>query len=113
MTKVLCWEERSNGRCCKNYRLTGKDKCKNHYIENDNGLQSFILFVLTSYFMGLCILVYFGGDNGETIDDYMYSMKSFIVHSVKEPIKLALLELYKNYPLYMNNISMYFSKILN
>lgn len=112
MTKLLCWEERSNGRYCKNYKLVGKDKCKSHYIENGNGIQSFILFVITSYFMCLCILLYCG-DNGETIDDYMYSMKSFIVHSVKEPIRLGLFELYKNYPLYVNNISMYFSKILN
>lgn len=111
MAKVLCWEERSNGRYCKNYRLNGQNKCRSHCNYTGEGVENFIMLLLMSYITLLGILYY--GGNSEMIDNYIYSINSFIIEHVKEPIRQGLLELYKQYPLYMNNISMYFSKILN
>lgn len=111
MAKVLCWEELSNGRYCKNYRLTDKNKCRNHFIPECVSMESVIIFVIMSYFTFLCIL--YCGNNSEMIDNYIYSWQSFIIEHVKEPIRLEMLELYKNYPVYMNNMQMYFSKIVN
>jgi hypothetical protein len=98
MTKVLCWEERPNGRYCKNYRLTGKDKCNNHYIHTNENVWNFLMFIITSYLVFLCVIYY--GDNSDMIDNYIYSMKTFILENVKEPVKLGLIEFYKNSPLY-------------
>lgn len=93
MAKVLCWEERSNGRYCKNYRLNGKTKCRNHYIHEGISIESFLFFVVMSYFIFLGVLYY--GDNSDMIDNYIYSMKSFVLEHVKEPVRLGLVSLYK------------------
>jgi hypothetical protein len=86
MAKVLCWEERSNGRYCKNYKLKGKNKCKNHYV-SEVSMHQFLLFIMISYLTFISVLYY--EDNSETIDNYMYSMKAFILEHVKESIRLC------------------------
>jgi hypothetical protein len=57
MIKRLCWEEKSNGRYCKNYRQKGRKQCMHH---NDD---AYVLKLLTYImFMGavtfLSFLVY-------------------------------------------------------
>ena len=54
MTKVLCWQEKDNGKYCKNYLLHNKNKCYVHYEHNND-----LFFNLLTRFIVTCMLTYF------------------------------------------------------
>ena len=53
MTKVLCWQEKDNGKYCKNYRLHNKNKCYVHYEHNND-----LFLNLLTRFIVTCMLTY-------------------------------------------------------
>jgi len=65
----LCWEEKTNEKYCKNYRLDGKTKCRHHNVDNYIRMylmMSFLVVTLTS----LCY--YYYTQNESEVNLYIY-----------------------------------------
>lgn len=91
MAKMLCWEEKDNGKYCKNYRLKHKDKCYVHYEYDEDDIYLYFLtrFICTILLTCLSYNVYM--DNKEYFDSNFLED----LHIVLENMKHYLLQLYK------------------
>jgi len=102
MVKNLCWEKRSNGRYCKNYRLDGKTKCKNHGgVDDGLAVELFLGFILITYFTLLISVLYADEKSvneyishvNEDISKYVTDIEEYILYMttyVTNYIKLSL-----------------------
>lgn len=64
----LCWQEKSNQKYCKNYKLGGRTKCKHHHLVN-----SYLYMYLMILFLIInCILYYHYSLNKSAINSYIY-----------------------------------------
>jgi hypothetical protein len=117
MTKELCWEEKYDGKYCKNYRLKYKNKCYVHYDYKENVYFSFfkslmIMFILTyiSYIVYVDNNRYLNTDN---IQIFFESLKEYLIQLYKLDKNIILLYV-KSLDIlimkYYNIISIYISK---
>ena len=95
MVKELCWEERSNGRYCKNYKLNGQDKCKQHYVDNSSSVELFLCLVVFSYFTLLGSVLYADETTHEYLkeyfldfEEYILSMSTYAINYIKLSLNL-------------------------
>lgn len=52
MANVLCWEEKYDGRYCKNYPLKNKKKCQMHQeTQNVNSIVVLVLILVSSMYI--------------------------------------------------------------
>lgn len=83
MATELCWEPRENGRYCKNYKMTNKDKCYVHY-EHACGCFNYLAF----RFLILLAL---------SLSSYMFYMEhTELVNEQINALREYILQLYKN-----------------
>lgn len=121
MAKILCWEEKPDGRYCKNYRLKSKNKCHSHHVPDD-----IYLNVLTKLVF-IMVIGYIYIDNKEHFDSYYQNdfQKDFdIVYNTFKEYLFQLTKIDKNTTIfYMKSIgliliryyrilSMYMSRLL-
>lgn len=65
----LCWEEKNNGKFCKNYRLDGKTKCRHH---NVNYFYLHMYLVISFLIITLTTVYYYYTLNESEVNLYIY-----------------------------------------
>lgn len=112
MTTKLCWDVKSNGKYCKNYKLKNKDRCHTHYEHVSDYISLRFLFILT-LMLSSCI---FYVENSDLVDEKL----SITFETSRE----YLLQLYKNdntsfhvylktLAILLSNFRIYIIKMLN
>jgi cytochrome c oxidase subunit IV len=77
----LCWEEKNNGKYCKNYRLDNKTKCRHHNV--DSYLQTYL--IVSFLFVTLSTAsYYYYSQNESDINLYIYMTINNICKNINE-----------------------------
>lgn len=102
MSTELCWETKSNGRYCKNYKLKHKNKCRMHY---DNTASEYFTFKLVII---LLFLLSFNGyifylENTELVDEQLGILRESIFQLYKSDKNII--------PVYLNTFLIVVSKM--
>lgn len=86
MTMELCWEVKQNGKFCKNYTLTHKDKCHVHYDYSQDQRCVVYKFFILFMFSVFTYMMYV--ENKDFMDDK--------VNLTMNVFREYILQLYKN-----------------
>jgi len=119
MVKMLCWEEKSNGRYCKNYCQKGRKQCMHH---NDNAdvlkLLTYIMFMGTVTFLSFLVYnkVYTNINMDIDVDILMGTFREYTLQLYK--LDKSVLALYLKSLLlistrYYTIISLHITKLIN
>lgn len=79
----LCWEEKFNGKYCKNYRLDTKTKCRHHNVDSylkTYLMVSFLFVTLTS----VSYYYYSQNENEYDVNSYIYMTINNICKNINE-----------------------------
>ena len=106
MATELCWEPKSDGRYCKNYRLRNKSKCHVHYEYVSDYFTLKFLVILMLSISGYIMYI----ENTEFVDmTMMITIEQFYL------FRDWVMLLYKDYktiiPLYLNTFLIIVSKM--
>jgi hypothetical protein len=122
MVKTLCWEEKDNGKYCKNYNIKHKDKCYIHY-ESKTDIYLYlskiifmIIFSCVSYFVYIDNKQYFDSYFLEDLEMMLLTLKAYLFQLYKVDKNILTLYLYNLELLimrYYSIISVYISKMIN
>ena len=109
MAKILCWEEKYNGRYCKNYPLKNKKKCKVHYEYKDNT-------ILLGLIMTIMVIITIMTIMTSTVSYISYNYNSSEIEIMLKNYFIQLYKLDKNiinvYVKSLNIVSSYYYNII-
>ena len=121
MSTELCWQQKYNGKTCRNYKKNGYSKCRYHI--SSYNLKSILTFITFITFVTTFSYLYYL--NKSEYDMYYYQVMNdlcknlnkieldvcFYLENYKEIYKLAKQQVktikYKNVEIYMKKISDY------
>ena len=76
----LCWEEKSNGKYCKNYRLDGKIKCKHHNHDNHDNFKMYLM----TFLLVTVISIHYYKQNESDVNLYIYMIINNICKNINK-----------------------------
>ncbi len=77
----LCWEEKFNGKYCKNYKLNSKTKCRHHNVESYLRIYLIVSFLFVSL---TSVSYYYYLQNESDINLYIYMTINSICKNINE-----------------------------
>jgi hypothetical protein len=117
MVKMLCWEEKSNGRYCKNYCQKGRKQCMHHNDDTDVlKLLKYIMFMGTVTFLSFLVYTNVYTNINVDVDILMAAFREYTLQLYK--LDKSVLSLYLKSLLlissrYYTIISLHITKLIN